>query len=344
MRICIPIQAKSQGGGNNFIVNFRKYLDGNDIYHTDKLGAGYDILFTVHWMTSHEEIMAGLRRNPTARIVQRIDGAAQDYGRDGAVDQLQRRVNQIADLTIFQSEYCRYSTREKFPVIINDGPVIHNPVDLELFRPDGDQIEIAESTRVVCATWSTNPMKGAKKIYSVAQENPDVGFVLCGRYPDSPELPNVHLMGMLGREELARAMRSCHALYFPSQNEACPNVVLEALASGLPVLYDDTGATRELVQGCGMPTEVNDFRANLDYLMTRQTQLSTMARQRSETSFSPDAKFARYVDELERAMDLPTSIPIPRRTLMAWSPYMTLKYTARGYGRALRDHVRSLRN
>jgi glycosyltransferase involved in cell wall biosynthesis len=344
MRICIPIETRPQGGGNNFIINFRSYLDAHNIFHTENIHAGYDILFTVHWMTPHESIMAGLRRNPKARIVQRIDGAAQDYGRDPSSDALQHGINLLADLTIFQSDYCRYSTREKFPVITHDGPVIHNPVDTDTFQPEGDTIDIPGNIRIVCATWSTNPMKGAQKIYQVAEDNPHIDFALCGRFPDAPELPNVHLMGNLGREELARVMRSCHALYFPSQNEACPNVVLEAMASGLPVLYEKSGATPELVEDCGLPTEVEDFRSQVDKLMSERSELSAKARKRAEQSFNRDAKFADYLDELESALRSPTAIPISRRTLMAWRPSGVLRYSARRYGRNLRNTVRSLRN
>ena len=41
----------------------------------------------------------------------------------------------VADVTIFQSEYSRYSTREKYHVVAQDGPVIWNPVDLDAFDP-----------------------------------------------------------------------------------------------------------------------------------------------------------------------------------------------------------------
>ncbi|MCI0440230.1 MAG: glycosyltransferase family 4 protein [Chloroflexi bacterium] len=340
MRICIPVKTALEGGGNSFVVNFRRYLDSQGIPHTEGLADRYDILFTMHWVASYESILAGLRRNPRARIVHRIDGAARDYGREGGVDLAQRKINLLADLTIFQSRYCKHSTREKFPIIVHDGPVIHNPVDVEQFRPDGERVRLSEGVNVVCATWSTNPKKGARSIYAAAESNADATFVLCGRYPDAPALPNLRRMGMLGRDELARVMRSCDALYFPSENEACPNVVLEALASGLPVLYKDSGATPELVGDCGLPAEAEGFRERLNEVMARREELGRKARERALALFSPEVAFPRYLEEMERSLEQPLAAPTWRRSLAAWNPRHILSFNGRNAVRALRARSR----
>jgi glycosyltransferase involved in cell wall biosynthesis len=51
---------------------------------------------------------------------------------------------------------------------------------------------------------------------------------------------------------------------FPSEKEACPNTVVEALACGLPVLYHDSGGTRELCRrgqfGIPIPSLHEDYR------------------------------------------------------------------------------------
>ena len=344
MRICIPLQPKLQGGGNNFIANFLKYLDARGIRHTEHISDRYDVLFTLHWVMEYEGILAGVRRNPRVRIVHRIDGSAEDYGREQpeSVDTTQKLINRLADLTIFQSEYCRHSTREKFPLIVHDGPVIYNPVDVEQFRPDGETINLQETVNVACATWSTNPMKGARSLYAAAQANPDIGFIMCGRYPDAPTLPNVHIMGMLGRDALARTLRSCDILYFPSENEACPNVVLEALASGLPVLYKDSGATPELVADCGLPAEVGTFREQLESVMEQKDVLAALARERAVAEFNPDLVLSRYVYEIERALERPTDTPVKERRKIAWSPRQIARYHYKRVGRAARDRIKSL--
>ena len=47
-------------------------------------------------------------------------------------------------------------------------------------------------------------------------------------------------------------------IYFPSENDPCPNTVIEALLSGVPVCYNSKGGTVEIVKECGVP--LNDFK------------------------------------------------------------------------------------
>lgn len=57
--------------------------------------------------------------------------------------------------------------------------------------------------------------------------------ILHGRVVDEPRLKSIY--------------RNCHVLLLPSHSEGMPTVILEALASGLPVLATDVGAIRSVV-------------------------------------------------------------------------------------------------
>lgn len=314
MRVCIPIPFRPEGGGFYFLDSFRRHLSRCGWPVLESIDDDYDVLFTNHWMVPRHDILRAVRRNPRVCIVQRIDGAAADYGRKDNSDRSQSAVNRIADLTIFQSRYCRHSTREKFSVIGQDGPVIHNPVDVELFRPDGPRRDLLGAIRVACVTWSTNPLKGAADIYEVAGANPDVNFHLCGRYPDAPTLANVHTHGILGRADLAAVLRSCDVLLTFSRNEACPNHVLEGLASGLAVLYHDSGASGELVRDCGAAVSVSTFRSRLDEVLMRRDELAAAARACALAHHHPDRIFSAY---LEKIAAVASRRPRPARYIMA---------------------------
>ena len=321
------------------MMNFIVYLREQGVEVTHDLADSYDVIFTNHWSVPYTTLLRGLRRNIDLRLVHRIDGSAQDYGRDPRADAGQRAVNLLADATFFQSRYARYATREKFPAIAQDGPVIYNPVDTALFTPEGDQYAALDGftyeNRVCTATWSTNSKKGAQSIYAVARANPDIGFVLCGNYQDAPALPNIRCLGVLGRTELAAAMRSCTVFLTFSENEACPNVVLEALASGLPVLYIDSGGTRELVEDCGYAVETQGFRATLDSMLARRAELASMARKRSKSEFSPTKVFSQYLQLMEDALAAPPRLPIKQRRQLAWSPNQVVKYNSRLWARRI---------
>jgi len=60
-------------------------------------------------------------------------------------------------------------------------------------------------------------------------------------------LPRAHFTGPLEGEELSRWYASADVFVFPSIAETFGNVVLEAFASGLPVIGVDAGSVRELV-------------------------------------------------------------------------------------------------
>lgn len=323
------------------MMNFIVYLREQGIEVTYDLADRYDVIFTNHWSVPYTTMLRGLRRNIDLRLVHRIDGSAQDYGRDPRADVSQRAVNVLADATLFQSRYAHYATREKFPAIVQDGPVVYNPVDTALFTPHGPECSALEGftyeNRVCAATWSTNPKKGAASIYAVARANPDIGFVLCGNYQDAPALPNIRCLGVLGRTELASAMRSCTVFLTFSENEACPNVVLEALASALPVLYIDSGGTQEVVEECGYPVEAQSFRATLDCMLARRAELASMARKRAKREFSPDKAFSRYLQLIEDALVAPPRVPLKRRRLLAWSPHQVIRYNSRLWAKRVRS-------
>lgn len=319
MHICIPIKFYPHGGGFYFLQLFEKYLTEIGWQITREIKGKYDVLFTNHWMTPVDQIVKAICFNPRIRVVQRIDGVAQDYGRDTESDRNQAEVNQWADLTIFQSRYSRFVSREKYRVIGQLGPIIYNPVDLEQFTPHGPKRALDGKYRVVCVSWSSNPLKGSAQIFAVARNNPHISFVLCGNFINIPDLANLHKLGVLDRDDLASVYRSCQLLLTFSKNEACPNHVIEALASGLPVLFEDSGAMSEVIGDCGAPVTIENFPYQFDEILRLLPDLSTKARERAIQRHHPKQIFPEYIEAIQDALSKPTQIPISKRFLAAWA-------------------------
>ncbi|HEY8966772.1 MAG TPA: glycosyltransferase family 1 protein, partial [Candidatus Methylacidiphilales bacterium] len=78
-----------------------------------------------------------------------------------------------------------------------------------------------------------------------------LGVVGDGPFRDemAAALPSAIFTGVLTGEELAAAYASADLFVFPSTTDTFGNVVIEAMACGLPVVVSDIGGPRELVTG-----------------------------------------------------------------------------------------------
>lgn len=112
----------------------------------------------------------------------------------------------------------------------------------------------------------------------------------------------VRFVGWLARGALPGAYRAADAMVFPSRDEGMPNVVLEAMACGLPVVGTDIPGTREaVVHGeTGALAAVDDadaIAAMLDELAAdpaRRAAMGAAGRARAQRVYSWSAAARRY--------------------------------------------------
>ncbi|MBF0707289.1 glycosyltransferase family 1 protein [Alkalihalobacillus hwajinpoensis] len=97
--------------------------------------------------------------------------------------------------------------------------------------------------------------KEIDSLVPMLEGKPDAHLAIVGDGPYRGELEknfghldNVSFTGFLHGEELARAYASADAFMFPSTTETLGLVILEAMASGLPVIAAESGPTNEQVE------------------------------------------------------------------------------------------------
>uniref|UniRef100_A0A7V5XEW3 Glycosyltransferase n=1 Tax=Thermodesulfobacterium geofontis TaxID=1295609 RepID=A0A7V5XEW3_9BACT len=145
---------------------------------------------------------------------------------------------------------------------------------------------------------------------------PEETFIIVGDGPYRKELEkkkteNVYTLGYLTGEELAKAYASSDIFLFPSETETYGFVILEAMASGLPVIVSSKGASSEHVQ-----KEINGFIAStkeefaesLSKLLIFEELRKAVARQALEYARSLDLKKS-YLDYLNALLEFSDTTP-----------------------------------
>lgn len=114
----------------------------------------------------------------------------------------------------------------------------------------------------------------------------------------------VHFHGWQPRSDLPAFYRQATLFVYPSRHEGMPNAVLEAMASGLPVVATRIPGNEELVDegktGLLVPTEDHAaLRAALESLVSdakRCQQMGETARRRVEQGYSWERAGSAYLD------------------------------------------------
>lgn len=137
---------------------------------------------------------------------------------------------------------------------------LRNGVDLELFKPVDRQAareRFGVSGFILASVGNLIPTKGHQFVIEALQALPDAQLLIAGRGSHEGELKalterlgvadRVRFLGVLPQTELRRLYSAADALVLASVREGWPNVLLEAMACGTPVVATDVGGIAEIV-------------------------------------------------------------------------------------------------
>ncbi|MFH1264298.1 MAG: glycosyltransferase [Planctomycetota bacterium] len=198
--------------------------------------------------------------------------------------------------------------------------VIRNGIDARLYparhRADLESYGIRAGRRVATYVGRLDRQKGVRWLVEAAPEwldqVPDCDLLLVGKGPDQPELEllcrrqgisdRVRFAGW--RADVPEILAASDLLVLPSAWEGMPNVVLQAMASRLPVLATDVEGVRELLGSGADPQTVpyGDTKALADRMVTLMSdrnlvsQLGEQNRARAESEFDVERMVTAYQD------------------------------------------------
>ena len=167
----------------------------------------------------------------------------------------------LADEVVYQSNFTRDWWNTVYGSLRKPNRVIHNGVDLDRFSPKGKEKPPADFIRLLVVEGSfkggherdlLNAVEAASLLS--AKLGRKVELMVVGNVPQ--ELRDraacnheafINWMGLVPHEQIPELDRGAHLLFPAEINAACPNSVVEALASGLPVVSYATGSLPELI-------------------------------------------------------------------------------------------------
>lgn len=205
-----------------------------------------------------------------------------------------------------------------------DYECLYSGVDTSLFQPRGEgrdaPSETGPLTRVgIIGNW--NPIKGLETFVEAAghvnaASDGQVEFIMAGARLDTQKTYTNRINAMIEKlnmkhrfvlrdyvEDTPAMINELDIVVMSSIKEGCPNVILEAMATGKPVVASDAGCVTELIcpratDAAGIVFPVNDARALSDGILQLhrdpglRNSMGKNGRTRAETLFSID----KYVD------------------------------------------------
>ena len=138
--------------------------------------------------------------------------------------------------------------------------VLRNGVDLDLFYPE-DRTQARNSLAlkgfVIASVGNLIPLKGHDLVIRALADLPDAQLVIAGKGPDLNELQGlaadlgvaerVRFLGAVPQTMLRTLYSAADCLALASMREGWPNVLLEAMACGTPVVASNVGGIPEII-------------------------------------------------------------------------------------------------
>lgn len=317
MKVCLyykPI-TKPWGGSNSFILSLKNYFIKQGVELTHDINGDYDILFlnsaykAPGKFINYKEIirvkergyssffrqLLAKKKNRSVKILYRLDGLRRIYASmDSKMDRIQLNCVSFADQLVFQSDFALEMFRE-CGYKGNNFSIVYNGVNQDIFNMiDRVYWDNKSVLKIIACSWSSNPAKGHKIVAELSGcEGVEVSFI--GAWAQGISSGNVRLLGGLSQNGIAEEFRKHHVFVFPSLNEACSNILLEALSAGLPVLYLDSGSNEEIAGNYGVKLRNSDLAKSLDEIKSGYSSLMDNIK-RDINKFSIESAGRQYLE------------------------------------------------
>ncbi|MBD2002386.1 MULTISPECIES: glycosyltransferase family 4 protein [Cyanophyceae] len=183
-----------------------------------------------------------------------------------------------ADYVFYQSKFCKESADKFLGKREGKWEILYNAVDTKVFTPADCDPNPKHLVLLLGGTQSHyyRVESAIRTLAILSHQRSDVRLLITGklRWTDETEAmrmtqqlvtdlgvsDRVEFLGAYTQKDAPAIFRKAHILLHTQYNDACPGMVVEAIACGLPVVYSHSGGVPELVgeeAGIGVPTELS---------------------------------------------------------------------------------------
>jgi len=211
--------------------------------------------------------------------VHRADGVYFDKARSGRtyMNKRIRKTIQRCDAVIFQSEFSKKICAGVIDTTKEENRIIYNGCDPDFYKNIPKYKMGYKKMLVACARWV--PLKRPLSIVRgfIRADLDDTVLVMIGKIEDKKRIdhPNVKYLGSVKPFETYKYYANCDGVIHISRLDACPNAVVEALCAGKPVLTNNVGGTRELVQDDGIIIDTDPIYNYTSFKMKKVDKIDT---------------------------------------------------------------------
>lgn len=238
---------------------------------------------------------------------------------------------ELCDYVFWQSHFAKKSSEQFLSTKNKSGEILYNAVDLKRYFPK--KIERRKEFIFLVAgnfrsKASFYQIEASLKALSCLTKEKDTKLRIAGLSNEMKNLTmklaielkvyeKIELVGGYSQESWPEIVRDSDVYMALKFQDTCPNLVLEAMSSGLPVLYSASGGTPELVNDkCGIGLSVsgdwftNPHAPNIDdianamrILKNEKKVMSLAARSCAEDRFGIELWYQRHLQLFSRYLE-----------------------------------------
>jgi glycosyltransferase involved in cell wall biosynthesis len=179
-----------------------------------------------------------------------------------------RRLRAQADFVVYQSAFCRECAADFLGPCPVPDEVLFNPVNLGKFSPPPQPLPARPLRLLTLGThgYPARVLSTIQCLEALRSSGTDATLTIAGKFEwpggdgevraEATRLgveSSVKILPAFTQDQAAELYRAHHVLLHPKYLDPCPTVVIEALASGLPVIGSRSGGLPEMVpDSCGV--------------------------------------------------------------------------------------------